>query len=105
MKFKDLIEIEEGYNLIGEDCINIINEYVEQLKITEKYNRCIQEMKDKVYHNMISNNFSMLNFNNTQYHYYQGNDGYLMMIRYMNEGIYVNDYLINRNIEIVYLFV
>lgn len=104
MKFKDLKEIEEGYNLIGEDCINIINEYVEQLKITEKYNKVMRELKCKVYYNMISDRFSLLRFNGITYHYYNGNDGYLMMVRYLDDGYTLENYLHNRNIEIAYLW-
>ena len=96
--------MEEGFKLIGDDCVAIIKDYVEQLEIAEKYNNCMIELKRSVYYHQISDRFSMLVFNGLHYHYYMGQDGYLMMIRYMNEGINIGDYLHNRNIEIVYLF-
>ncbi len=94
----------QGFNLIGPDCKNIIMDYLSQLVITEKYDKVMVELKRSVYYHMISDCFSMLVFNKTTYHYYSSQQGYLMMIRYMDEGYLLEQYIHNRAIEVVYLF-
>ena len=96
--------MEQGYNLIGPDCVAIINDYCNQIDFTRKYDRVMKELKIKVYHHIISERFCLLCWNGCDYHYYQGEDGFLMMIRYMSEGPTLESYLHSRSIEVVYIF-
>ena len=94
----------QGFKLIGPDCKNLIIDYLNQLVITEKYDKVMVELKRSVYYHLISARFSMLCFKKQTFHYYGGDNGYLMMIRYLDEGYMLDSYINNSSIEVVYLF-
>lgn len=46
------MEIKKGFDLIGDDCKQIIFDYYYELVITEKFNKCIEDIK-KIKHTII----------------------------------------------------
>ncbi len=86
----------KGFNLIGDDCINIIKDYYYQLEHTEKYDKVMKQLNKEVYYSMISPKFSMLKFGRNHTHYYQGKS-WLMIMNGINSNkrYYVFDVIIS----------
>lgn len=103
-------DIQDGLNLIGVDCKNIIKDYVNDLILTEKFNKVLKEL-NKTYHYITYNKTKSImikkQYNMKLYKIYSINQYdkvYLTISSFDNRGLYdisfINDSsLITRKIN------
>ncbi len=84
----------EGIN-IGQDCEDIINDYLNQLIMTEKYDCVMKELLDTTHYKYYSERFSGINSVLGILNYYHTNLRELMVIRNKNQtkrfGVEIGD--------------
>ena len=77
-------------NKIGKDCEDLIYDYVNQLVLTEKYNKVIEEMKNikkntyvyqktEMYNYLSSNTLMIIKENKISKYVFEDNDKYFVM--------------------------